>query len=196
MIDIPYVTYTTKSGDTRTMSLTSRLLKDRIIMCTGEVTDELAESIVAQLLYLEAEDKKKPITMIVTGPGGSVTAGMSIITCMQTLSCPVHTVVSGMVASMSSMIAMAGEKGQRSAYPCSRYMLHTVSSGTQGKIQDMEISLNETRVINDMIFKLMAKCTGKKVEELKTTCDRDFWLSETEAIKFGVCDKVVTKHKA
>lgn len=196
MLDIPYVTYTTKSGDTRTMSLTSRLLKDRIILCTGEVTAELAESVIAQLLYLESEDKKKPVTMIVTGPGGSVTAGMSIITCMQTLSCPVHTIVSGMVASMSSMIAMAGEKGQRFAYPCSRFMLHTVSSGAQGKIQDMEISLAETRNINEMIFKLMAKCTGKKVEELKKICDRDFWLSETEAIKFGACDKIINKHKA
>lgn len=195
MLDIPYVTYTTKSGDTRTMSLTSRLLKDRIVMCTGEVTDELAESIVAQLLYLEAEDKKKPITMIINSPGGSCLAGLSIISCMQTISCPVHTIVSGLAASMGIVIAASGEKGKRKIYPLSRVMIHQCSGGQQGNVQDVRVNYKEMEKINDIIMEHLAKCSGKNIETVKNDCQRDTWYGPKEIIKYGLIDDIVKPHR-
>ena len=130
----PGVVHKDKNGNERLIDIGTRLLMDRIIMCTGEITDELAESIVAQLLYLEAEDPDKPIQMMVAGPGGVVTAGNQIIDAMNTVKCPVYTTVIGQVASMSTVIAASGEKGKRKIYPLSRVMIHQVSGGQQGNV--------------------------------------------------------------
>ena len=191
----PGVVHRDKNGNERLIDLGTRLLMDRIVMVTGEVTDDLAESVVAQLLYLESEDKDKPIQMMVQGPGGSVSAGFAIISTMNTIKCPVHTTVMGEVASMSAVIAASGAKGNRKIYPNSRVMLHTVASGTQGKVQDMEVALKETNRVNELVMEHLAKCCGKKVTQLKKDCDRDFWMSEQEAIEYKVVDKIVEKHK-
>lgn len=195
MLGIPGVIWRDENGSERGIDLCTRLLKDRIILCTGEVTDELAESVVAQLLYLEAEGKDKPITMIVSGPGGSVVAGFSIISTMDTISCPVYTTVTGQVASMSSVIAASGAKGHRSIMPNARVMLHSVSAGTKGTIQDMEITLEEVRKTNEMVFSHLSKCIGKKPDTLKKDCDRDYWLSDKEAVAYGIMDKIVESRK-
>ena len=190
MIGYPGCLHRDKNGNERMIDLPTRLLCDRIVMVTGEVTDELAESVVAQLLYLESIDKDKPINMFVMGPGGSVTAGFAIISTMNTINCPVSTTIVGQVASMSSVIAASGEKGHRKIYPNSRVMLHTVAAGTQGKIQDMTITLKEVERLNDLIFEHLSKCCDKSVEQLKLDCDRDFWMSEVEAVKYGCCDEI------
>lgn len=195
MIDMPYVIHKDSNGNERAVSLVTRLLADRLVMCTGQVTDELAESIVSQLLYLEAEDPDKPINMMVYGPGGSVTAGFAIISAMNMIKCPVYTTVMGEVASMSAVIACSGEKGHRKIYPNSRVMLHTVAAGTQGKIQDMSVTLKEVERINDLVFEHLSKCTGKPVDVLKKDCDRDFWMSEQEAVNYGCLDKITTARK-
>lgn len=191
MIDLPGILYKDKTGNERIMSLASRLFQDRIILCTGEVTDELAEAIVQQLLVLEAEDKDKPITMIVSGPGGSVTAGFSIISTMNMIACPVYTTVTGQVASMSAVIAASGEIGHRKIQPYSRVMLHTVSSGVQGKVQDITVSYEEIKRLNDLVLTHLGKCCGKKLDQIKKDCDRDFWMSEKEAVEYSVCDIIV-----
>ena len=195
MIELPSVIHTDKNGNQRGVSLTTRLLTDRIVMCTGEVTSELAESVVAQLLYLQSEDKDKPINMIVYGPGGDVSAGFAIISIMQSLKCPVYTTVMGEVASMSAVIATSGEKGHRKIYPNSRVMLHSVASATQGKIQDMAIYLKETERVNSLVFDHLSKCIGKPVDQLSKDFDRDFWLSDKEAVEYGVCDELVDNSK-
>lgn len=195
MLGTPGVLHTDKNGTTRMIDLTTRLLQDRIIMCTGEVNDNLAESVVAQLLYLESENKDKPITMLIFGPGGSVNAGWSIISTMNIIKCPVCTTVIGQTASMSAVIAASGEKGHRKIYPNARLMIHTVASSASGKIQDMEISMKETQIANDTIFKHLSERVGLNTETLKQHCDRDFWMSAEEAITFGIVDKIAEQHE-
>lgn len=194
MLNIPSVIWKDANGNERGVDITTRLLKDRIILCSGEVNDELAESVTAQLLYLEAEDRDKPITMIVSGPGGSVTAGLSIIDTMNMISCPVCTIVSGEVASMDAMIALSGTKGMRKMMPHARYMLHSVSSGVKSNIHDMKITLEEISRLQDMMMNMIAEASNKDVEQVKKDCERDFWMSTEEAIKYGVVDTIVEKH--
>lgn len=195
MLGIPYVLHKDKNGNERQVDITTKLLSNRIILCEGQVTDELAESIVAQLLYLEAEDKDKPITMIVAGPGGSVTAGLQIIDTMNMITCPISTIVSGEVASMDAMIALSGTKGLRKIMPNARYMLHSVSSGVQSTIHDMKITLEEISRLQDVLMQMIADASGKNVEDVKKDCERDFWLSAKEAISYGVVDSIVEPHK-
>lgn len=191
----PGVVHKDKNGNERLIDIGTRLLMDRIVMCTGEITDELAESIVAQLLYLEAEDPDKPIQMMVAGPGGVVTAGNQIIDAMNTVKCPVYTTVIGQVASMSTVIAASGEKGKRKIYPLSRVMIHQVSGGQQGNVQDVRVNYKEMERINDATMEHLAKCCGKKVTQLKKDCERDLWFNAKEAIEYGVADELVEKHK-
>ena len=195
MLGIPSVIWTDKNGNDRGIDLCSRLLRDRIIMVTGEINDELAESVVSQLLYLEAEDKDKPIKMFINSQGGSCLAGLSIISCMQTISCPVHTIISGLAASMGIVIAASGEKGNRSIYPLSREMVHQCSGGQSGNVQDVRVNYKEMERINDMTMEHLAKCCGKKVTQLKKDCERDLWLDAKEAIEYGVVDELIEKHK-
>ena len=195
MTMIPGVIHRDKNGNERLIDISTRLLMDRIIMCTGEVTDELAESVVAQLLYLEAEDPEKPIKMLVQGPGGSCSAGFAIISAMNTIKAPVHTIAMGCVASMSALITISGEKGQRGAYPNTEIMLHTVASGASGKVQDMQISLEQAQKTNEKCMEMISKNCHKSLKEVKKVCDRDFWMNENEALTFGAIDKIVEKHK-
>lgn len=195
MLGIPSVIWTDKNGNERGVDITTRLLKDRIILCSGEVNDELAESVTAQLLYLEAEDKDKPITMIVSGPGGSVTAGLSVIDTMNMISCPVSTIVSGEVASMDAMIALSGTKGMRKIMPHARYMLHSVSSGMQANVHDMKITLEEVTRLQDMLMQMIADATNKDIDQVKKDCERDFWMSAEEAIDYGVTDEIIKNHQ-
>jgi len=195
MIGIPSVIYKDSNGNERQVDITSRLIRDRLILCCGKVDDELAESVVAQLLYLEAEDKDKPITMIVSGPGGSVTAGLQIIDTMNMISCPVSTIVSGEVASMDAMIALSGTKGMRKIMPHARYMLHSVSSGMQANVHDMKITLEEVSRLQDMLMQMIANATNKDINQVKKDCERDFWMSAEEAIDYGVTDEIVKNHQ-
>lgn len=189
----PGVVHRDKNGNERLIDIGTRLLMDRIIMCTGEVNQDLAESVVAQLLYLEAEDKDKPITMIVEGPGGSVTAGLSIIDTMNTISCPISTIVTGEVASMDAVIALSGSKGQRKIMPHARYMLHSVSSGMQSNIHDMKITLEEVDRLQNILMGIISDATGKSLDVVKHDCERDFWMSAEDAIKYGVADVLVQR---
>ena len=195
MLNVPYVIHKDRNGNERAVDITTRLLSDRIVQVCGEITEELAESVTSQLLYLEAENKDKPITMIVNGPGGSCVAGLAIIDTMNTISCPVHTMVIGEVASMSAVIALSGTKGERKIMPHARYMLHSVASGVSGKVQDMKITLEETLKMQNMLMEMIAENCNKSVDVVKKDCDRDFWMSAEEAISYGCCDKIVEKHK-
>ena len=191
----PGVVHKDKNGNERLIDIGTRLLMDRIIMCTGEITDELAESIVAQLLYLEAEDPDKPITMLINSQGGSCLAGLSIISCMQTISCPVHTIISGLAASMGIVIAASGEKGNRSIYPLSRVMIHQCSGGQSGNIQDVRANYKEMEKVNDILMEQLAKCCGKDIETVRNDCQRDTWYGPKEIIAYGLIDKIVKSHK-
>ena len=195
MLNIPGCIHKDSNGNERMIDITTRLLQDRIVMCTGQVTDELSESVVAQLLHLESVDKNAPIYMFVQGPGGSVTAGEAIISTMKMISCPVYTTCMGCVASMSALITISGEKGHRYAYPNTEIMLHTVSAGCEGKYQDMEISLKNVQKTNERCMKQIAEACGKTVAEVKKDCDRDFWMDEKEAIKYGCLDGVTKSRK-
>lgn len=195
MLGIPSVIWTDKNGNERGVDITTRLLKDRIILCSGEVDNELAESVTAQLLYLEAEDKDKPITMIVSGPGGAVTSGLSVIDTMNMISCPVSTIVSGEVASMDAMIALSGTKGMRKMMPHARYMLHSVSSGVKSTFHDMKITLEEVGRLQSMLMNMIADASGKDLTQVEKDCERDFWMSATEAMDYGLVDALVESHK-
>lgn len=195
MLGIPSVIWSDKNGNERGVDITTRLLKDRIILCSGEVNNELAESVTAQLLYLEAEDKDKPITMIVSGPGGSVTDGLSVIDTMNMISCPVSTIVSGEVASMDAMIALSGTKGMRKMMPHARYMLHSVSSGVKSTFHDMKITLEEVGRLQSMLMNMIADASGKDLAQVEKDCERDFWMSATEAMDYGLVDALVESHK-
>jgi ATP-dependent Clp protease protease subunit len=195
MLSIPGVIWRDSNGTERAVDITTRLLRDRIVMCTGEITEELAESIVAQLLYLEAENKDKPIKMFVNSQGGSCLAGLSIISCMETISCPVHTVISGLAASMGIVIAASGEKGERSIYPLSRVMIHQCSGGQHGNIQDVRTSYKEMEKVNDILMEQLAKCCDKDIETVRNDCQRDTWYGPEEIIEYGLVDKVVKSHK-
>jgi ATP-dependent Clp protease protease subunit len=195
MLNIPGCLHKDSNGNERLIDISTRLLQDRIVLVQGEVTDELAESVVAQLLHLESVDNQAPITLFVSGPGGSVMAGLSILDTMDMISCPVSTVITGEVASMSSMIALGGDKGRRKIMPHARVMLHSVSAGVQGKVQDMKITLEETLKIQDMLMNMIAEKCGKDIEQVKKDCERDYWMSAEEAIKYGCCDELVKSRK-
>lgn len=195
MLTIPGVIWRDSNGTERAVDITTRLLRDRIVMCTGEITEELAESIVAQLLYLEAENKDKPIKMFINSQGGSCLAGLSIISCMETISCPVHTVISGLAASMGIVIAASGEKGNRSIYPLSRVMIHQCSGGQSGNIQDVRTNYKEMEKVNDILMEQLAKCCGKDIETIRNDCQRDTWYGPEEIIAYGLVDKIIEPHK-
>lgn len=190
---VPMVIKKGSDGSERGMDIYSRLLDDRIVFCTGIIDEDMASAIVAQLLYLEAEDPNKPISLYVSGPGGDVAAGFSIISTMNLVKCPVSTIIHGSVASMSTVIAASGEKGMRYALPNSEIMLHTVASGTQGKVQDMKIGYEQTQKVNNKVFNHLTKCLNKTIDKLKKDCDRDFWMNENEWKKYGGCDKIIDK---
>ena len=190
---IPYVVEQTSRGE-RSYDIFSRLLNDRIIFLSAEVNDTTASLIVAQMLYLEAQDPDKDIQFYINSPGGSVTAGMAIYDTMQYIKCDVATICVGMAASMGAFLLSAGAKGKRMALPNAEVMIHQPSAGTQGQITDMAIHLKRLEVIKDRMNKILAANTGKSLEEVTAACERDNFMSAQEAVEFGIIDKVIANH--
>ena len=190
---IPYVVEQTSRGE-RSYDIFSRLLNDRIIFLSEEVNDATASLIVAQMLYLEAQDPDKDIQFYINSPGGSVTAGMAIYDTMQYIKCDVATITIGMAASMGAFLLSAGTKGKRMALPNAEIMIHQPSAGTQGQITDMAIHLKRLQVIKERMNKIMADNTGRSVEEVTAACERDNFMSAEEALAFGLIDKVIYNH--
>ena len=190
---IPYVVEQTSRGE-RSYDIFSRLLNDRIIFLSEEVNDATASLIVAQLLYLEAQDPDKDIQFYINSPGGSVTAGMAIYDTMRYIKCDVATITIGMAASMGAFLLSAGTKGKRMALPNAEIMIHQPSAGTQGQITDMAIHLKRLQVIKERMNAIMAENTGRTVEEVTAACERDNFMSAEEALQFGLIDKVIYNH--
>ena len=188
---IPYVVEQTSRGE-RSYDIFSRLLNDRIIFLSEEVNDTTASLIVAQLLYLEAQDPDKDIQFYINSPGGSVTAGMAIYDTMQYVKCDVSTICIGMAASMGAFLLSSGAKGKRYALPNAEIMIHQPSAGTQGQITDMSLHLKRLETIKERLNKILAENTGKDVATVTADCERDNFMSAEEALAYGLIDKVVT----
>ena len=190
---IPSVVEQTSRGE-RSYDIFSRLLNDRIIFLSEDVNDTTASLIVAQLLYLEAQDPDKDIQFYINSPGGSVTAGMAIYDTMQYIKCDVATICVGMAASMGAFLLSAGTKGKRMALPNAEIMIHQPSAGTQGQITDMAIHLKRLETIKSRMNKIMSENTGKSIEEVTEACERDNFMSAEEALEFGLIDRVLAHH--
>lgn len=189
---VPYVVEQTSRGE-RSYDIFSRLLNDRIVMLSEEVNDTTASLIVAQLLYLEAQDPDKDIQFYINSPGGSVTAGMAIYDTMQYIKCDVSTICIGMAASMGAFLLSSGAKGKRIALPNAEIMIHQPSAGTQGQITDMAIHLKRLEIIKKRMNRILADNTGKSVEEVEADCERDHFMTAQEAQNYGLIDKVIYK---
>ena len=187
---IPMVVEQTSRGE-RSYDIYSRLLQDRIVLLGGEVNDESANLIVAQLLFLQAQDAKKEISMYINSPGGSVTAGLAIYDTMQFISCPVATYCIGQAASMGAVLLTAGAKGKRFALPNARIMIHQPWGGAEGKASDIEITAREILRLKEKLNEILASHSGKTMEEVVHDTDRDHFMSADEACKWGLIDKVV-----
>ena len=191
---VPYVVEQTGRGE-RSYDIYSRLLNDRIIFLSDEVNDATASLVVAQLLYLEAQDNTKDISLYINSPGGSVTDGMAIYDTMQYVKCDVSTICVGMAASMGAFLLSSGAKGKRIALPNAEIMIHQPSAGTQGKVTDMEIDVEHFLRIKKNLNEILASNTGKTAEEVKAASERDHWMTADEAKDFGLVDKIITAKK-
>lgn len=169
----------------------SKLLENRIIFVSGTVAPQMANLIVAQLLYLNSKSTKKPIWLYVNSPGGYCSDGLEIIDVMNHIKAPVGTVVTGMAASMGCVIAACGKKGLRHVMPHAEIMMHKVRSGAHGDISDLIISVKQSERINLMLMKLLANSSGKTVEQVEIDTNRDRWLSAEEAVEYGLADKIL-----
>ena len=187
---VPYVVEQTSRGE-RSYDIFSRLLNDRIIFLGEEVNETTASLVVAQLLYLEAQDPDKDIQMYINSPGGSVTAGMAIYDTMQYIKCDVSTICIGMAASMGAFLLSAGTKGKRLALPNAEIMIHQPSAGTQGQVTDMAIHLKRLEIIKRRLNNILAENTGKSVETVTADCERDNFMTAEEAKEYGLIDKVI-----
>ena len=186
------------NGRERAFDIYSRMLKDRIIFMTGQVEENMATSIVAQLLLLEAEDSEKDITMYIHSPGGCVHSGLQIIDTMNYIKPDVVTVVTGMAASMGAAVLSCGAKGKRFALPHAQIMVHQVSSGTQGHVEDQRIRLEHSIKLNELLGGMIADNVGLSYEDYMTHVHRDKWLGSEEALKFGkkgIIDGIQSKRK-
>lgn len=190
---VPYVVEQTSRGE-RSYDIFSRLLNDRIIFLSEEVNDTTASLVVAQLLYLEAQDPDKDIQFYINSPGGSVTAGMAIYDTMQYIKCDVATICVGLAASMGAFLLSAGAKGKRMALPNAEIMIHQPSAGTQGQITDMAIHMRRLQTIKERMNRIMAANTGKSIEEVTAACERDNFMTAQEALEFGLVDRVLERH--
>ena len=190
---IPYVVEQTSRGE-RSYDIFSRLLNDRIIFLSEEVNDATASLVVAQLLYLEAQDPDKDIQFYINSPGGSVTAGMAIYDTMQYIKCDVATICVGMAASMGAFLLSAGTKGKRMALPNAEIMIHQPSAGTQGQITDMAIHMKRLQTIKERMNKILAENCGQDIETVTAACERDNFMTAEEAKAFGLVDRVLEHH--
>jgi ATP-dependent Clp protease, protease subunit len=191
---VPMVLEQTSKGE-RSYDIYSRLLRDRVILLEGEVHDQMANLIVAQLLYLESENPEKDISLYINSPGGSVTAGMAIYDAMQFIQPDVTTIVMGQACSMGSLLAQAGAKGKRMILPNARHMIHQPSGGARGQATDMEIQVREILEMKKNLTNIYVKhnSVGKTFEELAKDMERDFFMSAQQALDYGLVDSVLEK---
>lgn len=191
---VPIVVEQTSRGE-RSYDIYSRLMRDRVILLEGEVHDQMANLIVAQLLFLESEDSAKDISMYINSPGGSVTAGMAIYDAMQFIKCDVQTIVMGQACSMGSLLAQAGAKGKRMMLPNARHMIHQPSGGARGMQSDIEISYKEITYLKKRLTQIYVdhNSAGKTYEEFERDMDRDKFMSAEEALEYGLIDQILTK---
>ena len=187
---VPYVVEQTNRGE-RSYDIFSRLLNDRIIFLGEEVNATTASLVVAQLLYLEAQDPDKDIQLYINSPGGSVTDGMAIYDTMQFIKCDVSTICVGMAASMGAFLLSSGTKGKRIALPNAEIMIHQPSAGTQGQITDMAIHLKRLEIVKTRLTGILAANTGKPLEVVRADCERDNFMTAQEAMEYGLIDKVI-----
>jgi len=190
---IPYVIEKTGRGE-RSYDIFSRLLKDRIVMLSGEVNDQSASTIVAQLLFLEAEDPEKDIYFYINSPGGVITAGMSIFDTMNYIKPDVSTICIGQAASMGAFLLSSGAKGKRYSLPNSRIMIHQPSGGAQGQSTDIQIQAKEIQRMKDDLNAILAENTGQKVAKIAEDTERDNFMSAEESKKYGMIDEVISKN--
>ena len=191
---IPTVIERTKGGE-RAYDIYSRLLEDRIIFLAGAINDRMANSIIAQMLFLASKDSKKDIKLYINSPGGSVTAALAVYDTMQYISCPISTVCVGLAASGAAILLAAGNKGKRFVLPNSEIMLHQVAGQMSGDAALMEITAKQIIKIKERLNKILAHHTGQPLSKVKNDTDRDFYLSPEEAKKYGLIDEVIKKKK-
>ena len=189
---VPYVLEQTSAGE-RSMDIYSRLLNDRIIVLSDEVNSTTASLVVAQLLFLEGQDKDKDISLYINSPGGSVTDGMAIYDTMQYIKCDVSTICMGMAASMGAFLLSSGAKGKRICLPNAEVMIHQPLGRTEGQATEIEIAANHILQTKKKLHSIMAENCGRTIEELTQATDRDNWLTAQEALEFGLVDKVIDK---
>ena len=187
---VPYVVEQTNRGE-RSYDIFSRLLNDRIVFLGEEVNATTASLVVAQLLYLEAQDPDKEIQLYINSPGGSVTDGMAIYDTMQYIKCDVSTICVGMAASMGAFLLSSGAKGKRLALPNAEIMIHQPSAGTKGQVTDMAIHLRRLEIIKKRLNNILADNTGQSVETVTADCERDNFMTAEEAKEYGLIDKVI-----
>ena len=189
---IPMVVEQTNKGE-RSYDIYSRLLEDRIIMLSGEINDAVANTVVAQLIYLEGKDPDKDVCLYINSPGGSVTAGLAIYDTMNYIKCDVSTICIGLAASMGAFLLSSGKKGKRFALPNSEIMIHQPLGGAHGQASDIKIQADHILKIKDKLNKILAENTGKPVEQVEKDTDRDNYLSAEDALSYGIIDKIYYK---
>ncbi len=190
---IPYVVEQTTRGE-RSYDIYSRLLQDRIVFLGGEIDSNMANLIVAQLLFLEADDPDKDISLYINSPGGSVTAGMAIFDTMRYIKAPVSTICIGMAASMGSLLLTAGAKGKRIALPNSEIMIHQPLGGAQGQASDVAIHAEHLIKTRAQLNSILSECTGQPIERIERDVERDHFLSAQEALEYGLIDNIIQAH--
>ena len=189
---IPYVVDQTNSGE-RSYDIYSRLLEDRIVFISGEIDDASANTIVAELIYLEAKNPEKDICVYINSPGGSVTAGMAIYDTMKYVKCDVSTICIGRAASMGAFLLAAGTKGKRFCLPNSEVMIHQPLGGAQGQASDIEITANHILKTKKKMTEMLAKNCGQSIKKVEKDVDRDYFMTAEEAVAYGLVDKVITR---
>lgn len=189
---VPMVIEQTNRGE-RSYDIYSRLLKERIIFLTGEINDQIADLVVAQLLFLEAEDPNKDIQIYINSPGGVVTSGLAIYDTIQYIKCDVSTTVMGMAASMGAILLLAGTKGKRFALPNSEVMIHQPLGGAQGQATDIKIHAEKILETRERLNKIISERTGQPLEKVEIDTERDFYLNAEAALKYGIIDKIIEK---
>ena len=191
---VPYVIEKSGRGE-RSYDIYSRLLKDRIIMLSGEINDAVASTVVAQLLFLEAEDPEKDIYLYINSPGGVITSGLSIYDTMNYIRPDICTICIGQAASMGAFLLSSGNKGKRFSLPTSRIMIHQPLGGARGQATDIAIQAEEILRMKDMLNKILSKQTGQRLSKIKSDTERDNFMSANEALKYGLIDEVISNSK-
>lgn len=192
MFTMPYVI---ESADGRGYDIFSRLLKDRLVLLTGEVTDEMAATVIAQLLFLEAQDPDKDIYLYINSPGGSVTAGLAILDTMDHIRCDVATIGVGLAASMGAVLLAGGAKGKRCMLPNAESMIHQPLGGAGGQASDVLIRARHLERTRTRLTEILSRCTGKNMETLAADMDRDFFMTAEESVAYGLVDRVMLRDK-